>query len=124
MGLDQRITILTKNDDDTLSSTEYWLRKVNSLQGYFEDNYHTQNCVEHGFSEDDVKHLKEVTDFILHHQDDHDYIESNLPPTQGFFYGSDEIDEWYFEDIKEINEIMTAILNTPNVEKRLYWCWY
>ena len=124
MGLDQRITMLTKREDDTLTSTVYWLRKVNCLQGYFEEKYQTQNCIEHGFYEDDIKELKSITDKILQNKEDHDYIESNLPPTQGFFYGSDQIDEWYFEDVKQINEIMGKILKTPNVEKTLYWCWY
>lgn len=124
MGLDQRITVLTTNQDNTLSSNEYWLRKVNSLQGYFENKYQTQNVVEHRFDLEDVQELIELTQKILEHPNDTDYINSVLPPTSGFFYGSTEIDEYFFEDMKDINEIMTEIKNTPNINRLLYWCWY
>lgn len=124
MGLDQRITIVTQNSDSSVSTNEYWLRKVNCLQGYFEDNYEIENLTEQRFTLEDVEELKEITDNILQNQDDHEYIESHFPPTQGFFYGNYDINEWYFDDVKEVNTIINEILETDNILEMTYWCWY
>ena len=43
---------------------------------------------------------------------DSDVVEDILPPTQGFFFGSSEIDEWYKEDI--MNTIKFLEEELPN----------
>jgi hypothetical protein len=38
-----------------------------------------------------------------------------LPPSEGFFFGSSEIDDWYWDDIKEtIGTIKRMLENTPD----------
>jgi hypothetical protein len=40
-----------------------------------------------------------------------EYAEEVLPPTSGFFFGSSEIDEWYWNDIKSTAEKLTEIID-------------
>jgi hypothetical protein len=37
-----------------------------------------------------------------------------LPPTQGFFFGSDNIDQWYKETIEETITTLKEELSVPN----------
>ena len=46
---------------------------------------------------------------------DNDVLQDILPPTQGFFFGSDTIDEWYKEDI--VNTIKFLEEELPNCEE-------
>jgi hypothetical protein len=38
-----------------------------------------------------------------------------LPPTQGFFFGSDSIDEWYKKDIEDTIKILEDELSIPTI---------
>ncbi len=49
-----------------------------------------------------------------------------LPPTQGFFFGSYDIDEWYWQDMKQTKEILEDALNDvdnqePDVISSVYY---
>jgi hypothetical protein len=44
-----------------------------------------------------------------------------LPPTQGFFFGSDDIDEWYLKDIEETIEKLSTVLSTKEKGERFYY---
>ena len=44
-----------------------------------------------------------------------------LPPTQGFFFGGDDIDEWYLKDIEETIEKLTQLLSTKEKGERFYY---
>jgi hypothetical protein len=45
---------------------------------------------------------------------DNDVLQDILPPTQGFFFGSDTIDEWYKKDIEDTIKFLEEEL--PNCE--------
>ena len=38
-----------------------------------------------------------------------------LPPTQGFFFGSDSIDEWYKKDIEDTIKVLEDELSVPKI---------
>jgi hypothetical protein len=44
-----------------------------------------------------------------------------LPPTQGFFFGSDNIDEHYLQDIEETIEKLSTVLSTKEKGERFYY---
>jgi hypothetical protein len=44
-----------------------------------------------------------------------------LPPTQGFFFGSDDIDEYYLKDIEETIETLSTVLSTKEKGERFYY---
>lgn len=48
-----------------------------------------------------------------------------LPPTDGFFFGSDDIDEYYLQDIEETIETLSTVLSTKEKGERFYYyCWW
>ena len=51
--------------------------------------------------------------------------EELLPTCSGFFYGSTDYDEWYFEDVKEVLNWVTGVLdNLEDDEVVLMYCWW
>lgn len=44
-----------------------------------------------------------------------------LPPTEGFFFGSSDIDEYYLKDIEETIESLTKVLSTKEKGERFYY---
>jgi len=111
----------------------YW-RKANQIHGWFVHN--TQEVVEevkYYVTKEDLQNLldvcKQVLDVIAKSKmktiqvrsgwsggeetysdvetyDCEDEIRELLPPTEGFFYGSYEIDEWYKNNIEETVEFL------------------
>lgn len=125
MGLDQRIKVYLENENkDNSNFKDYWFRKVNCLQGYMEDKYSIDNCQEKVISIHDIIRLKVITTTILHNKDNIGLAKQLLPTYQGFFFGSYNYDDWYYEDIREINQVTDEILQTKNIEKITYYCWY
>ena len=128
MGLDQKLTVyregVSKDNEYCLIPKDYYFRKANALQGYFERNYGTENLIKHEVFDYSIEELKEYTDYILEKPEDISYIKENFPPTEGFFYGSTEIDEWYFEEVKQVSKVVNEILKTDRVAAIYYMCWW
>lgn len=92
----------------------YW-RKANAIHQWFVLN------VQNG--EDDCRtawvsrrQLQELRDLVQEVIDDPEKAMDLLPPQSGFFFGSTEIDEWYFEDLRLTIEILDPILAKPEEE--------
>jgi hypothetical protein len=54
-----------------------------------------------------------------------EYAEELLPPSSGFFFGSNEVDEWYWDNIKETVTKLTDIIDqsTEDQEFEYYASW-
>ncbi len=76
----------------------YW-RKFNALHKWFVDNIQegVDDCKESFVDESDLKMLLETLTYVLENKDT---AETILPTAQGFFFGSDDIDEYYWEEVK------------------------
>ena len=89
----------------------YW-RKSNQIHDWFVKNCqnNVDDCGEYYVGSDDLKKLyqmcKEVMEFNpeKHPQD-------ILPTTPGFFFGSTEYDEWYYNNIKATIEFLEGEMN-------------
>lgn len=51
---------------------------------------------------------------------------SCLKPRAGFFFGSDQFDNYYFSECVRTNEILTALLESEEFDKKqfYYTCWW
>ena len=101
---------ITMGEDDTpininfnkLDSIEegigYW-RKANHIHNWFVENVQSGNddCDTYSVSLKDLKELLNVCNKIL---EDSSLAEELLPRTQGFFFGSIEYDEYYYDSIR------------------------
>jgi hypothetical protein len=40
-----------------------------------------------------------------------------LKPTQGFFFGSKDVDEWYWDDLEHTQHVLTKVLNDEKLKR-------
>lgn len=84
----------------------YW-RKSNQIHKWFVDNIQngTDDCGNYEVSPDDLKRLRDLIKQVL--------TERNpelLPPQQGFFFGSTDVDEWYWQDLERTADELDLVL--------------
>lgn len=86
-----------KEVKEIITRAMYW-RKANAIHKWFVDNVQegTDDCGNYHVSREQ---LEELRDLILEAIDQKD--SSKLPPTSGFFFGSDRVDEYYWADLAD-----------------------
>lgn len=90
----------------------YW-RKANQIHGYFVQVWGNgiDECQPIHVPRAGLEDLLNICKVIIENKDDPEFdIMSTLPPTPGFFFGSYDIDDWYFEDIQNTIEIIERSL--------------
>lgn len=87
----------------------YW-RKANAIHNWFVTNLQDgkDECQESYASREKMMELLQLCDKVLATKD-----ASLLPPRSGFFLGSTDIDEGYWQDIEHTKKTLTAVLNDP-----------
>ena len=101
-----------------LTEEIYW-RKANQIHNWFVENVQNgiDNCAMYYVSQTSLMELKEICEKVLENES----LASLLLPTQsGFFFGSTDYDEFYFEDLKYTVEAIDRILK----ENRYDWYKY
>ena len=91
MGLDMFLS--DKNGLDVA----YW-RKANQIHGWFVTNVQNgiDDCKEYEVPRDKIKELLQLCKTVLETKDS-----SKLPPTRGFFFGTSQVDSYYWNDVQE-----------------------
>ena len=89
-----------------------YFRKVNFIYAYFKDKYE-ENALADKAS---IQALIDTCKDVLRHKDE-DYSREHLPTCSGFFFGSTEYDEWYYNDVKDCIKKMSAILKNFDDDK-------
>lgn len=84
----------------------YW-RKANAIHNWLVDECQDgiDDCREVYVSRDSLKKLVDLCQEVIDTGDT-----SLLPSIQGFFFGSTEYDEWYFDDLKRTIEDVNSAL--------------
>ena len=87
----------------------YW-RKANAIHKWFVDKVQDgiDDCKEYDVS---IEQLEELLDLCKEVDDNPELANELLPTVDGFFFGSTEYDEYYFEDIKRTIDMLEEILN-------------
>lgn len=99
----------------------YW-RKFNALHGWFVENVQDQvdDCksyyVERKKLEELLKVLEEVIQKRNKLEDNEIVAKKLLPTTQGFFFGSDDYDEYYYKDVEYTIEVIKECLENKDGE--------
>lgn len=90
----------------------YW-RKANQIHKWFVDNVQdgNDNCGEYYVTRDDIEKLILACDTAWTNHDS-----SILPPSSGFFFGTTEVDEWYWNEIQDTSKRLRAILEDPMLQ--------
>ena len=86
----------------------YW-RKANQIRGWFSEllGEESNGVCKGKVSKENIESLLDTCKQVL---EDHSLAERLLPTTEGFFFGSYEYDEYYFEQIKETIKICERVL--------------
>ena len=91
----------------------YW-RKANAIHGWFVKNVQDgeDDCKAYDVDIDDLEKLRDLCDKVLKKKDS-----TLLPPTGGFFFGSEVADDYYWEDVTRTRDELTELMKIP----RLYF---
>lgn len=91
----------------------YW-RKANQIHKWFVDNVQNgeDNCESYYVSHEQILELLTTARQCLFTKDP-----SLLPPQGGFFFGGTDIDEWYWNDIKNTINQLKRVSELPEFDK-------
>lgn len=91
-------------------SVGYW-RKANQIHGWFVENVQNgeDNCGEYPVERRQLEQLRTLCKAAIANKDHGD-----LPPVAGFFFGSNEVDDWYWNKVEQTVEILDRVLSYPD----------
>jgi hypothetical protein len=91
-----------------------YFRKVNFLVKFFEERGFDVECqTPLRIDKNDAEELLDCCNKVL---ENHDLAEELLPTMEGFFFGSTEYDEYYFDDVQDVKDYIEQTL-IPAFEK-------
>jgi hypothetical protein len=102
-----------------IEQVAYW-RKANQIHRWFVENvqHGEDNCEPYYCDHEKLRELLDKVNHVLAHRDE---AEHELPTERGFFFGSSEYDEWYFEDLEYTREMLTELLAAPDANEADYY---
>lgn len=104
-----------------------YFRKVNFLVAYFGTlGFDIENQTPLEVTKEDIEILLDRCNRVL---DDHSKAQELLPTMGGFFFGSTEYDDWYFDNVKKVAEYLENTLlpmfdNLDKDEVIMFETWY
>lgn len=124
MGLDMYLLKRNRNTDEKWSDVGYW-RKANQIRQWFADTLGDE-FIDNGINpitKHDLESLSETCKKVL---DNHRLARVLLPTSSGFFFGSTDYDDWYYEDLEDTVRMVDEVLNTTDfdTEEVAYYEWY
>jgi hypothetical protein len=98
-----------KNVTTIVEEVGYW-RKANQIHRWFVENVqdNVDNCGEYFVP---IVRLKELLELCLAVKLNPEQAGTLLPTGSGFFFGGEEYDEWYFNDIDNTIEVLKEALS-------------
>ena len=95
----------------------YW-RKANQVHGWFVKHvqFGNDDCREYDVSRAELQGLLTACQNVKQNPS---MAEEVLPPSEGFFFGDNEIDEWYWHDIDYTIELVSRVLRTVSEDWNL-----
>jgi hypothetical protein len=93
----------------------YW-RKANAIHRWFVNTVQEgdDDCKDYYVSREQLAELVNLCDRVLA---DRQLAGELLPAQSGFFFGSTEYDEWYFENLERTRDGLSELLAAPDMEK-------
>lgn len=97
----------------------YW-RKANAIHRWFVDHCQdgVDDCRDAHVSPEQLVELRDLCRRLLALKKDNAeaaqlLAQSQLPPQSGFFFGSTEMDDWYWQDIRDTEALLNGVLDEP-----------
>ena len=89
-------------------------RKANAIHKWFVDTVQDgeDDCGEHDVSREQLEEMAGQCERAVKSKGDNEI----LPPAEGFFFGSTERDEYYYEELERTGKEIRALLANPKLE--------
>ena len=99
----------------------YW-RKANAIHKWFVDNVQggEDDCGAYSVAPDTLKELRDICVDVSKHRFDAK-AKAKLPPTDGFFFGSTDLDEYYYDEVKRTGERLTTLIGWMEANPMSGW---
>ena len=100
-------------------------KKMNAIHNWFVENVQngTDDCGTHYVTHDQLKELVLTIETVLQKKDDEEAL-ALLPPSEGFFFGSTEIDDYYWHELTETRwKLLEDMDANPNDEYYYHASW-
>lgn len=110
--------VLDKETDTFIAVEDAYFRKVNFIYAFFQSVLVDECCV---VDKDKIQQLIDVCKDVLKHKGDEDYADEHLPTMGGFFFGSTNYDEWYWNDVKDCLKQMTKLHKSLKDDELVFW---
>lgn len=124
-SIDERNSKLINELEDEKEKINPWnevayFRKVNFLIPFFG---YEENCSNIEIDKYQVEDLIEACNEVLANHDKASFL---LPTETGFFFGSTDYDDWYFDDVKSVKTTFESILEDFDQEEDILTmhCWW
>lgn len=118
MGLDMYLHKLPQGDKDQSFKVMYW-RKANAIHRWFTQDAEEDNCVDFNKTVEDLKRLHSMCVNSIKNK------EPILETGSGFFWGSTDYDEWYWEQLQETADNLEVIISHhEDGDEYEYSAWY
>lgn len=92
----------------------YW-RKANQIHRWFVENVQNgvDDCGMYEVSKRKLEELLETCEIVLKH---HDMAEKLLPSQEGFFFGTYDYDDWYYENVRDTTTALKKVLSETDFD--------
>lgn len=110
--------VFNKDCEDMFAISDAYFRKVNFLYEFFREDMENERCI---VDKTRIGQLVDVCEDVLAHEGDEDYAKEHLPTTDGFFFGSTEYDQWYWNDVKDCIKQMRKLYRGLTDEDFVIW---
>ena len=96
----------------------YW-RKANQIDQWFVEKVQKgeDNCKEYSVDYEQLRDLLNACEDVL---EDHSKAEQLLPRSSGFFFGSTDYDDYYFEQVQNTYDILMSIVSAGDADTAEY----
>ena len=110
-----RKDIKPKRISQIIEDVGYW-RKANQIHSWFVENIQDgrDECQESYVSLKQLTELRDLCKEVVRYKNS-EFNNDNLPTSSGFFFGSIEYGEYYYEDCKETIKIIDTILKEEEI---------
>lgn len=102
---------------DVKIAVAYW-RKANAIHAWFVDNVQDgkDECQEAYVSKHDLEMLHAKCKFALETRNP-----NILPPRSGFFFGSTDVNQYYWSDLEDTVKMLDKILTNPRWDESSFY---
>ena len=116
---------------DCWEQVVYW-RKANEIHRWFIDHLGLDedfNCKYAEVTKEDLQELVDTCKFVLDHKGRNDAIkiaEEELPTQGGFFFGSTDYDDYYYEELEETIPLVERVIDETDWDNEIvaYYAWW